>query len=104
MEDGKEEEDQQEEEQEEIVEMVVDEEAAASDEDAAKQGDNEPDLTEYKLVGVCCHMGSADAGHYLSYINVERDSENSDNLDQKSRDEWLATEKQKWREFNDSRV
>ena len=29
---------------------------------------------EYKLVGVVNHMGSADAGHYLSYINVERDS------------------------------
>jgi ubiquitin C-terminal hydrolase len=82
--------------------MAADEEAHSDDE---KQVDeNEPDLTEYKLVGVCCHMGSADAGHYLSYINVERDSENSDNLGQKSREDWLNTEKQKWREFNDSTV
>lgn len=28
--------------------------------------------TQYKLVGVVVHMGTADAGHYLSYINVER--------------------------------
>jgi ubiquitin C-terminal hydrolase len=28
---------------------------------------------EYRLVGVVDHMGSADAGHYLSFINVERD-------------------------------
>ena len=59
---------------------------------------------EYKLVGVVCHMGSADAGHYLSYINTERDRENSDSLAEKSREEWLATEKQKWLEFNDSTV
>jgi hypothetical protein len=34
-------------------------------------------------------MGSADAGHYLSYINVERDRENSDNLGKKTRESWL---------------
>lgn len=28
---------------------------------------------EYRLVGIVDHMGSADAGHYLSYINVEND-------------------------------
>ncbi len=27
---------------------------------------------EYKLVGVVLHMGTADAGHYLSYININR--------------------------------
>jgi ubiquitin C-terminal hydrolase len=27
---------------------------------------------EYKLVGVVIHMGVAEAGHYLSYINVDR--------------------------------
>lgn len=27
---------------------------------------------QYKLVGVVVHMGTADAGHYLSYINIER--------------------------------
>ena len=27
-------------------------------------------MDEYKLVGVVNHMGSADAGHYLSYIKT----------------------------------
>ena len=27
---------------------------------------------DYKLVGVVIHMGIADAGHYLSYINIDR--------------------------------
>jgi hypothetical protein len=49
-------------------------------------------------------MGLADAGHYLSYINVERDHENSSSLSSKSREEWLQTDKQTWLEFNDSTV
>jgi ubiquitin C-terminal hydrolase len=33
----------------------------------------EPDENfEYKLVGVIVHMGTADAGHYISYVNIER--------------------------------
>ena len=77
-----------------------------SDEEADGGLEAQDDLIdyEYKLVGVLCHMGLADAGHYLSYINVERDKENSDNLSSKSREEWLKTEKQKWLEFNDSTV
>ena len=31
---------------------------------------------EYKLVGVVLHMGTADAGHYLSYININRGEKN----------------------------
>ena len=38
-------------------------------------------------------MGSADAGHYLSYINIERDKENSDTLMNKTREAWWKTEK-----------
>lgn len=53
---------------------------------------------EYKLVGVVLHMGTADAGHYLSYINTNRSGSNSD------KPEWLLTEKDKWLEFNDSLV
>jgi ubiquitin C-terminal hydrolase len=30
---------------------------------------------EYRLVGVICHMGSAEAGHYISYVNIERDQD-----------------------------
>lgn len=44
-------------------------------------------------------MGSANAGHYLSYINIER--ERDPKIDT---DEWLKTEHQNWLEFNDSTV
>lgn len=30
------------------------------------------DCFEYKLVGVTVHSGSANAGHYWSYINTQR--------------------------------
>lgn len=53
---------------------------------------------EYKLVGVVLHMGTADAGHYLSYININR-GEKDENTP-----EWLQTEKERWLEFNDSSV
>ena len=42
---------------------------------------------EYKLVGVVIHMGIADAGHYLSYINIERQTEAEVNLR-----EWANTD------------
>lgn len=51
---------------------------------------------EYKLVGVVVHMGTADAGHYISYININRGTKSEDNP------EWLKTESDKWLEFNDS--
>lgn len=53
---------------------------------------------EYKLVGVVVHMGTADAGHYLSYINISRGEKDEETP------EWLQTEKDKWLEFNDSSV
>ena len=52
---------------------------------------------EYKLVGVVVHMGIATAGHYISYINIERERDSS--LDP---EEWIKTERQTWLEFNDS--
>ena len=30
---------------------------------------------DFKLVGVVIHMGVAEAGHYLSYINIEREGD-----------------------------
>jgi len=30
------------------------------------------DMFDYKLVGVVIHMGVADAGHYISYVNIDR--------------------------------
>lgn len=53
---------------------------------------------EYKLVGVVIHMGVAEAGHYLSYINIEREGTSTDYR------EWLQTNKQNWMQFNDSTV
>lgn len=42
---------------------------------------------EYKLVGVVVHMGQANAGHYISYINIERERDSS--IDP---NEWMKTE------------
>lgn len=53
---------------------------------------------QYKLVGVIVHMGTADAGHYISYINIGRNSK------PETSPEWLLTDKEKWLEFNDSTV
>ena len=35
----------------------------------------EPEEFEYKLAGVVIHMGIAEAGHYLSYVNIEREQD-----------------------------
>lgn len=57
---------------------------------------DEDENYEYKLVGVVVHMGTADAGHYISYINISRDDKSEES------NEWLKTENEKWVEFNDS--
>jgi ubiquitin C-terminal hydrolase len=83
--------------------IVSDEEESSShvkQETEDKQEKDDQDF-EYKLVGIVCHMGSAEAGHYLSYINVERDKETEEGM---SREKWLETESQTWLEFNDSSV
>ena len=57
------------------------------------------DCFEYKLVGVNVHSGTANAGHYWSYINTNR------GIDEKENDNtWIKTENDPWMEFNDSRV
>jgi len=43
-------------------------------------------------------MGTADAGHYVSYINVNKRDMKEDG------DDWMKTENDKWLEFNDSSV
>lgn len=60
----------------------------------------EDDCFEYKLVGVNVHSGSANAGHYWSYINTVRGLEERDAKDPS----WLETEHDQWMEFNDSTV
>jgi ubiquitin C-terminal hydrolase len=68
-----------------------------SEEDQKKEQQPKENF-EYKLVGVVVHMGTADAGHYLSYINISRGEKDEESP------EWLLTEKEKWLEFNDSAV
>lgn len=46
------------------------------------------------------HSGSANAGHYWSYINTRRGIDEPPGGDPT----WLHTEKEPWMEFNDSRV
>ena len=60
---------------------------------------DEDDCYEYKLVGVNVHSGTANAGHYWSYINTNRGT------DEKAGDtKWIKTEADAWMEYNDSRV
>ena len=69
----------------------------------AEEETKEPDMDdcfEYKLVGVNTHSGSANAGHYWSYINTRRGIDEPQGGDPT----WLHTEKEPWMEFNDSRV
>jgi len=51
------------------------EEAEKSEEEEVQIPDEE---FEYKLVGIVIHSGGARAGHYISYINVNRDAQNAD--------------------------
>ena len=55
---------------------------------------------EYHLVGVNIHIGSADAGHYFSYINTVRNgTESKMTYDPKN-----ERHTQSWLKFNDSRI
>ena len=76
----------------------------ADEESADKAEDFEEaiqeDCFEYKLVGVNVHSGSANAGHYWSYINTARGFEGKEDNDPK----WPETENEPWMEFNDSTV
>lgn len=55
---------------------------------------------EYHLTGVNVHIGSADAGHYFSYINTIRNGES----DQMSYDPNNEAHQTSWLKFNDSYV
>jgi len=57
--------------------------------------EREASYYDYDLVGVVVHMGTADAGHYYSYINIKRDGE----------EDIMTNDKDsKWLEFNDSMI
>jgi ubiquitin C-terminal hydrolase len=83
-------------ENEEVSSSEEEDEVSMKDE---QENNEEPDENfEYKLVGVVVHMGTADAGHYISYINVSRHSKPEENPD------WVKIDNEKWLEFNDSLV
>ena len=54
----------------------------------------EDEYYKYELKGINVHIGSADGGHYFSFINVNR--EGKDNIMLDGKEEWLT--------FNDSSV
>lgn len=78
------------------------EEPSEKNEKPKEEDDPEPvipeeDCFEYKLVGVNVHSGTANAGHYWSYINTNRGGDEND-------PNWILSENDHWMEFNDSRV
>ncbi len=86
------------------AEEEEEEEPKKEEEDNKEEEEENPipeveDCYEYKLVGVNVHSGTANAGHYWSYINIKRGAEDDENDPQ-----WPLTEKDAWMEFNDSRV
>ena len=68
----------------------------------AKKEELDDEEFEYKLVGVNVHMGTADAGHYLSLINTNRSGFTG--AKPEANDDWCNTSSEKWLEFNDSNV
>ena len=69
-------------------------------EDEDNQWPEQEDCFEYKLVGVTVHSGTANAGHYWSYINTKRGINEPEENDPN----WAKTENDPWMEFNDSNV
>ena len=76
------------------------EEQQEEKQDEDNQWPEEEDCFEYKLVGVNVHSGTANAGHYWSYINTKRGYLESEENDAN----WAKTENDPWMEFNDSVV
>jgi len=63
-----------------------------------KNAKNESSYYHYKLAGVVVHVGFAQAGHYYSYINVNRRKNKNDT------DLFTSPQKDNWIEFNDSTI
>ena len=61
------------------------------------------DYYNYELKGINIHMGSAEGGHYISFINVKRDGQGNVSFENptKAKDE---KENYSWLKFNDSHV
>ena len=59
---------------------------------------HEKEYYEYKLAGVVVHVGTADFGHYYSYINTNRGNARAEGSQQK------GEKADKWLEYNDSLI
>ena len=60
------------------------------------------DYYEYELKGINVHLGSAEGGHYISFIDVERDGNNNESKIKSSIENGVI--KSRWLKFNDSIV
>jgi ubiquitin carboxyl-terminal hydrolase 34 len=74
--------------------------AEKKEENKEEKIEGEDECYEYKLVGVTVHVGTADAGHYYSYINTARGKDGLPSDDPN----WEKTEDEPWKEYNDSTV
>jgi ubiquitin carboxyl-terminal hydrolase 34 len=77
-----------------------DQEAQEAPQDEDNIMPEEETCYEYKLVGVNVHSGTANAGHYWSFINTKRGAAEPDEDDP----EWGRTDNDPWMKFNDSTV
>ena len=67
------------------------------------QVEKEDEECKYRLVGVVIHTGSAESGHYYSYIRAGKRNESALNpLYQNERN--LFTKQERWLEFNDTMI
>jgi ubiquitin carboxyl-terminal hydrolase 34 len=80
-------------------EEEVDEEELKKRAEEQKSWPEEESCYEYKLVGATIHSGTANAGHYWSYINTKRGNEENEGSE-----DWIHTDIDPWMEFNDSTV
>ena len=55
--------------------MTEEELAAKREAEEETREPDQDDCYEYKLVGVNVHSGTANQGHYWSYINIKREGE-----------------------------
>ena len=60
------------------------------------------DYYEYELKGINVHLGSAEGGHYISFIDVERDGEDNTPKIKSSIENGII--KSRWLKFNDAIV
>ena len=60
----------------------------------------EDDYYQYELKGINVHLGSAQGGHYISFIDIERDGNDNEQNIKESIEKNII--KSKWLKFNDS--